>query len=747
MRKLIGFVLLSLFAACSLLPNLSESVKGQAAAPPLLRRIKPPTITTGAPTFTIRLEGKDFVAGAQVLVNGAPLASSRVNFNGRILLAEIDESLVAAPGTHTITAMNPDGQTSANVTLTVVDPDPELDIQLFGNAIEEDFPADQATDILGEGFQTRSTALFWGVESPMTNFISDNAIEFVIPAALLEEPARIPVLVRNRGGVLSNVDIFFVVPRPAAIDTIEPFEVTVGAEEFDLMVFGTNFKDDATIVVNGQPLPTTHPRPQRLETKVPAALRAEPSQLVVRVEQEGIQSADVTLAVTPTEDPFIYTIAPVVVRVGERREQIELVGANFRGEMLEATIDGEAATIASQTRRRVVLAVRGALLDSPGVHQVQIKNTAGNLSNTTTFEVVPDSSVETAAGGFLDGFNTACVPTETARLRRPSRMAFGPDGLLYFADQQNHAIRSLNLETGEVCTIAGTGLFGYNDSGNSREFAPAFSNPLGIAVAGDGTIFVTENGNNVVRRIVRGPDGVTVDTIAGARELLTDRDRQDRFQSTLRGLEGFRDGPGDEAKFRRPDGIVLAGDGSLYVTDAANHSIRRITINGPDVMVETIAGNGVPGFADGEATKSRFRGPTGLALSADGQTLFVADMNNHRIRGIDLVARKVTTVAGIGELGARDGPPAEASFNLPIGLTVGSDGTLYVVEFGGNLVRRIDSEGNVTTLSGGSRVKFRDGTGILATFRNPRGITIDPTGQLLFVADYENFRLREIALP
>src|SRR5262245_54260729 len=141
MRKLIGSLLggVVLFALFS---HFTESEPVRAADPPQLRRVRPGSISTGAPTFTIRLEGRNFAAGAKVVLDGVPLASSRINATNRVLLAEVDASVVAAPGTHTVTALNSDGMTSASQTLTVVAPEQGLRMRLQGNAVEEDVPGD-----------------------------------------------------------------------------------------------------------------------------------------------------------------------------------------------------------------------------------------------------------------------------------------------------------------------------------------------------------------------------------------------------------------------------------------------------------------------------------------------------------------------------------------------------------------------------------------------------------------------------
>jgi sugar lactone lactonase YvrE len=327
--------------------------------------------------------------------------------------------------------------------------------------------------------------------------------------------------------------------------------------------------------------------------------------------------------------------------------------------------------------------------------------------------------------------------------RRPRRLALGSDGLLYVTDNQNHAIRTINLSSGEVCTVAGTGMEGYNDSGNDAGFPPTFSFPNGVALNSSGVIYVTENGNGVVRRIIRSGATITVETFAGLFSNIADKSRQKKFNSTRLGQNSYRDDVLLGSGFTQPDDILVAPDGSIFIADAGNSAIRRINLDG---RVETIAGNGVPGFADGVAQNARFNAPTALALSADGNFLFVADTNNHRVRRVDLANRVVETFAGNGVSGFDDGPPHVATFAQPIGLAFDSDGTLYVSELASNGVRRVDPAGNVSAFAGGGSSKFKDGTGVEARFNNPRGLAIDRPGRILYVADTENFRIRSIAL-
>ncbi|MGA9769897.1 MAG: SMP-30/gluconolactonase/LRE family protein [Blastocatellia bacterium] len=739
MRKAVVYSLAAVFIlSLVFLPDLQPraTVQAQQEEAPKLNRVRPDKISAGAPTFTIRLEGKRFAEGSKILLDGAPLASSRGTKNGKVLLAEVDASVVANVGEHTVQAMSPNGTTTETFALSVRETDPDYFIRLPQNSAQEDSGVIFLPFVTGEGLSDTETVFVWGKPA---NFgvADDRNIQIQIPAGMVDEPARIPITLRNKKGDFSNTEIFFIVPRPAKISSFDPDTLEVGAEDTLLTVFGT-FKPGTVIVINGIPLPTEMVK-KRLEATIPASFLTAPAQLTLRLDQDGIQSEDQIITVTPTDAPFIFTIAPLLIRQGEDREVIDIVGANLNGKST-ALIDGEEARITGTTKRRLTVRVPKELLSVLGTHTIQVKDEDGNVTGTFSFRVVPDVIVSTLAGDKRDGFNTeTCVAGVDALFRRPRRIALAPDGLLYVTDQQNHAIRTVNPNTGEVCTIVG-GEEGYKDTADGAG-APAFSFPNGIAVDTNGTIYVTENGNNVVRRITRTGGTVTVETFAGGFDMITDKDKQDKFNSTRRGLSGFRSSSLLDSNFRLPDDILVAPDGAIYLADAGNHVIRRIRQN----VVETIAGNGVPGFADGVAGNARFNTPTGITLSPDGRFLLVADTNNHRVRTIDLLSNRVDTLAGDGLPGNDDGPAGEASFNQPIGLALDSDGTLYVSEIFGSDIRRIDTLGNVTTLAGKTS-KFKDGPGLEAFFDNPRGLAIDKQRGILYVADQENSRIRKIVL-
>ena len=186
------------------------------------------------------------------------------------------------------------------------------------------------------------------------------------------------------------------------------------------------------------------------------------------------------------------------------------------------------------------------------------------------------------------------------------------------------------------------------------------SDPFGIAVAADRTVYVADAGdNNRIQKIT--PDGV-VTTLAG-------------------GSEGFADGAGAQASFNTPSGLAIDADGNLYVADTGNNRIRKVT---PEGFVSTIAGNGTAGYLDGPAAQAHFNGPIGVAVDKNGN-VYVADTYNDRIRRISTDGQVTTLAAG-------------ATFDTPCAVAVGSDGAVIVADTRNNAIRKVSADGNVTTL-------------------------------------------------
>lgn len=205
------------------------------------------------------------------------------------------------------------------------------------------------------------------------------------------------------------------------------------------------------------------------------------------------------------------------------------------------------------------------------------------------------------------------------------------------------------------------------------------------------------------------------------------------------GVRGMRNGPVAHARFDDPYGIAITEDGTLYVADAGdNNRIRRI---GTDGVITTLAGF-AEGFADGDGTAARFNTPSGLALDRAGN-LYVADTGNHAIRKVTPMGM-VSTLAGTGIAGFRDGAGRQAQFNGPIGVAVDAHGNVYVADTYNDRIRRIDPQGQVSTLAGGDRPGNLDGVGAAARFDTPTALAVDTQG-IVWVADTRNNAIRRVA--
>jgi mucin-19 len=343
-------------------------------------------------------------------------------------------------------------------------------------------------------------------------------------------------------------------------------------------------------------------------------------------------------------------------------------------------------------------------------------DSVGNLyvadyTNHRIRKIAPGAIVTTiggnGTGAYVDGIGT------NSSFRNPSGIIVDASGNIYVADYGNHRIRKIT-PTGVVSSPYGSSQLGYSDSA-SRAIA-RFNDPYGLAADSSGNIYVADSGNYRIRKIT--PAGV-VTTLAG------------------NGSGAFLNGTGTNAQIASPRGLVLDSSGNLYVTETANNRIRKIT---PEGVVTSIAGTGSTTFADGPGASATFNQPHGITIDSAGN-LYVADYINNRIRKIDTNGN-VSTFAGNGTATSVDGTGGGATFNRPRDVAIDSAGNLYVTEQSGNRIRKIDTNANVTTFAGSS-VGYVDGVGTNAKFNSPRGIAVDSAG-VVYVADATNQVIRKI---
>jgi sugar lactone lactonase YvrE len=315
-----------------------------------------------------------------------------------------------------------------------------------------------------------------------------------------------------------------------------------------------------------------------------------------------------------------------------------------------------------------------------------------------------------------------------------------------------------------VTTIAGDGS---PSLANGAALSARFHFPNDLAVTSDGTVYVTDIQNHSIRRIAAGqvatlagsdlgivngngasaqfrhPFSIALD--ANANIFTTDVD-DPRIRKTTPGgdvstyagsaVSGMRDGEADSARFGEETTICTDAQGNIYAADAQNNRIRKISVSG---QVTTIAGTGEAGFRNGSATTAQFNFPSGIAIDRQGN-LYVADGLNYCIRKIT-PAGDVSTYAGTNTAGYTDGDAATARFTYAVDVVIDGDGNLYVLDL--SRVRKISAEGVVSTIAG-STDGFADGDGATAKFTTPDGIAIDAQGNL-YIADTDNNRIRKVS--
>ncbi|HEX8252684.1 MAG TPA: SMP-30/gluconolactonase/LRE family protein, partial [Thermoanaerobaculia bacterium] len=356
----------------------------------------------------------------------------------------------------------------------------------------------------------------------------------------------------------------------------------------------------------------------------------------------------------------------------------------------------------------------GVAVEPSGANVYVTDRTNHTIRRITAAGVVTTFAGKARSNGQRDGFG------EQASFYYPYDIVMGPTGDMYVADSYDHSIRKVTPD-GRVTTIAGDGTASDDDGSRDGTGAAArFSFPSGVAVAGNGDVWVVDTSNQTIRKIT--PAGV-VTTIAG------------RVDTT-----GINDGAATAARFRYPHAIAVTPNGNVVIADTENHTIRYLDVAA--LQVTTFAGHpAVYGFVDAQGSAARFFFPTDVAFDSAGN-LYVTD--NHAIRKVT-PAGVVTTFAGNASVsGAVDGVGAGARFRYPSGVAVGPGDVVYVADTDNHTIRKITPDGTVTTLAGlAGQAEQTNGTGSAARFDSPFGLTVDDRGNV-YVADTYNHAIRMV---
>ena len=373
------------------------------------------------------------------------------------------------------------------------------------------------------------------------------------------------------------------------------------------------------------------------------------------------------------------------------------------------------AEVGSHSIRKIVIATRsvttfmGGAAGFAGPNGVT-SDGAGNLyvADETTIRkiVIATRAVTTVAGtanqpGSADGTGAA------ARFNHPTATAADGAGNLYVTDQENNTIRKVVLASRVVTTLAGMTVQSGTTDGTGA--AARLSGPMGAVSDGASSLYVAELGNSSIRKVDLATRAVTT---------LTPR------------------------LFNGPCGFAFDGSGTLYVADGTN--IRTFDIATRNVTM--IAGtDGQPGNADGTGLNARFDEATGIAGGGAGD-FYIADSRNNAIRKLVVATGAVTTFAGAPGAGSDDGTGPNALFNHPVGIGSDGAGSLYVADTDNRTIRKIViATGAVTTLAGApGQAGGADGAGAAARFNEPRSLASDGAGNL-YVVDGTTIRKIVIA--
>jgi sugar lactone lactonase YvrE len=376
-------------------------------------------------------------------------------------------------------------------------------------------------------------------------------------------------------------------------------------------------------------------------------------------------------------------------------------------------VDGPALTVDSTGKVNAL---------APG--QATLTVTSGSLSFATRLTVLASyATVSTFAGdastGLVDG------PVDKARFHNPSALVLDAAGNFFLADQGNNAVRKIDMRDPAqpiVSTIAGGTGSGYQDGPGASAL---FNAPTGLVIASDGSLFVSDANNQRIRQItLTDPTHPIVTTYAGE------------------GHAGTLDGAALTAQFNIPNGLAIDAAGTLYVADTANQRIRKIDRTDPaHPVVTTLCGSGIRGFADGKGSNAIFSNPGSLALDARGN-LYVGDTNNNRVRMITPDGT-TSTFAGNGQPGWADDIGPKARFNDPNGLWFDPAGNLFVADQGQDRVRKITQDGTVSTVAGSGEHGYVDGKAPDARFITPSYVLGDGHGTI-YVVEYFGNRIRKI---
>ncbi|HLK62639.1 MAG TPA: discoidin domain-containing protein [Bryobacteraceae bacterium] len=336
-------------------------------------------------------------------------------------------------------------------------------------------------------------------------------------------------------------------------------------------------------------------------------------------------------------------------------------------------------------------------------------------------------TITTVAGNGFGGFSGDGGLATSAALNLPQGVKIDGAGNLYIADFGNFRVRKVSAG-GIMSTLAGTGQSGNGGDGGLAANA-SLNDVTDVAIDSAGNVYISDAGNHRVRKVT--PGGM-ISAFAGT------------------GVQGYSGDGGQaaSAQLNRPIGLVIDANNYLYISDSSSQNIRRVNLNSG--VISTYAGNGTAAFSGdgGQAISASLMFPLGLAADGAGN-LYIADAGNNAIRKVTPTGI-ITTIAGSGVqagFSGDGGPAARALLNVASGVGVDGAGNVFIGDSGNNRVRRIDAAtGIISTIAGSANNGYSGdgGPAASALLNFPWGISVDPSGAI-YVADRDNNRIRKIS--
>jgi len=405
----------------------------------------------------------------------------------------------------------------------------------------------------------------------------------------------------------------------------------------------------------------------------------------------------------------------------------------------------------------------------------------GDVGTYQIYKVDIGDTIMSIMGTGTYGFSGDGGPATAAQLSYTDGLVTDTAGNVYFSDRNNCRVRMVNVASGIVTTLYGTGIGGYSGDGGPAA-AAELNTPQGLAFDASGNLFICDYYSNRIREVntsgvistFAGQNGLfdegypalnaefsyvqNVNTDTAGNIYVADIDNHRiRMINAVSGvittvagcgISGQRDnfsgdgGPATAAHLYFPNTLAFDRAGNMYICDESNERIRMVNTSG---IITTFAGNGTFGFVDNvPAADAEFSNPTGVVADKEGN-VYICDNSNHCIRKVDATTGIISTVAGNNTAGySGDGGPAtNAQLNFPYDVAVDGLGNLYISDGDNYCIRMVDAMGIISTVAGNGTLGFSGdgGPAVDAQMRAAWGIKVDSAGDII-IADDDNLRIR-----